>query len=226
MTFESLKAFYPGNSVTPSSKCKACWTWFHFGQRIYDTKTRLFYLSVPSSTRFLSEKTYSTRNVKDKTPCKLLILNDLHNKRVLCKMYSECIVGCSSKKSRLSSECKLVANKGHILRLAKLAVKLGYHGTVTHHVSCIPGINQKVFPVCTESTFLVTKNVLEDTNADGCKVIRYSKLYNTQIRRKVKDFPTNPQIDLLLKKDSCKKVTKKLYGMLLRYASTRRQSEK
>lgn len=229
--YEVLMGFFP--QISKPGRCKPEFNWFLFSKRLLDPKTNLFYVAVPPITRFFSEKTFTTVNVKDTSTDekkmglgeypRLLLLNDVHNKKVLCQMYGECVIGCTSNKTKLSRDCTIVKNKKRLGRLVTLARKLHFDGVAYHHVNCKPGLKPSSFPLCTEATFVIAKRKLQKTPSGGCKIVRYAKLHNTSIRRKIKDFPRNPEIDEMMKKRGCKYTTKVLYKSLLVYASSHRE---
>lgn len=229
----TLRPFYPNEAPVTSSRCKPAFNWFLFGQRRLDLTHNLFFLAVPPSTRFLDVKGCVTKHVKDtSTPQKkmdakeyprYLILSDPHNKKVLCARMGVCQVGCSSKKEKLSAECKIVSDAVHVRCLFRLAIKLGFDGIVAHHVCCSPAVSARKFPVSQECTFTSARKKIETVSGDECRIIRFAKQHNTQIRRMQKTFPTNAQIDAMRAKDGCTKTTKKLYAKLVKYATIRRR---
>lgn len=229
----TLRPFYPNEAPVTSSRCKPAFNWFLFGQRRLDLIHNLFFVAVPPSTRFLDTKQCVTKHVKDtSTPQKkmeakdfprYLIVSDPHNKKVLCARMGECQVGCASKKEKLSAECKIVSDSAHIRRLFRLAIKLGYDGIVSHHVCCTRSLSARKFPVSQECTFTSSKAKVETVEGDGCRIIRFAKQHNTQIRRVQKTFPTNTDIDLMRKRMGCTKTTKALYNKLVRYATIKRR---
>lgn len=228
----SLRPFFPNENVVVSATCKPTFNWFLFGQRRLDLKHNLFFLAVPPSTRFLDTKTHSTKAIKDtSTPEKkmesakyprMLILSDPHNKKVLCSKMGECAVGCSSRKEKLSSECKIVSDAKHIRRLFNLSVKLGFDGIVSHHVCCNKSIRVNRFPVSQECTFTIKSSKIRSVTGDECRIIKFAKQHNSRIRRLYPTFPNNTTIQSRQKKDGCTKTTKVLYAQLVKYASKRK----
>lgn len=226
----TLRPFFPNEAAVLTSTCKPIFNWFLFGQRRLDLKNNLFFVSVPPTTRFFDVSVHNTKAIKDTSTSakkmdskeypRFLILSDPHNKKVLCSKMGECAVGCSSSKEKLSAECKMVADKKHIRRLFLLAVKLGFDGVATHHVCCNRAIKVSRFPVSQECTFVALQKKMTIIRGDECRIIRFSKQYNTRIRKTYRSFPTNVKIDDLRKTLGCTKTTKLLYRHLMRYAKS------
>lgn len=235
---QTLKPFYP--NMMCSRSCKPCFNWFSYGKRLLDVKTNLFYIAVPPTTTFLNIRTHTSVNVKNtsshpspaaggvakgesgkkmqiKEYPKILILSDLHNKDVLCKMYGECVVGCTSKKEKVSTECSLYAEKNRRVKLFNLALKLGFDGTVLHHDVCNRDVVCRRSPVSMECTFVIVSSFLENSKGTRCKIIEFSKLNNTKIRRADKTFPDIPKINKMMESDGCRHTEKYLYKKLLKY---------
>lgn len=222
-----LRPFFPVNYSGCVSNCEPCFNWFLFGSRIFDQERGLFYLSIPQTTKLLNMGTFTSMNVKNMNPSKkmdigsepkLLIVSDPYNKKILNKKYR--IGLCKSTDPRVTNECKLITDKKFLKGLVELSVELGYDGIAVHHEQCTSKqVSPKKFPLCMEALFFIKPELLEKTDETSCRLIRFSRMNNTQIRKKI-DFPTNREINNFIKNKTLtrKELGKLLYKNLLKYA--------
>lgn len=230
MSFDEVVLYHPNNwgrnyqlLDSRSKKDPDTFGWFLCSSRIFDDKTSLYYSDISPHVQFFSVSTGKTlvaRGLSKKgegvkteiTRARLLILSDPHNKKVFCSQYKY-LCGCDSDKDVLSNECSL-RSKENISKGTALALKLKYDGIMIRH-DCSESSILCNDMICANATFIFRKGILIDVEKPmRCGIIKYAKLNNSTIRKKIPKFPSCQEIDKLLEDNFCYDVSLILYRLL------------
>ncbi len=240
MKFDVVNMYYPNEWRRATNILSSeSFNWFLCSYRILDSRTNLYYLSVSPDMQFYcisTGKSFLARGLSKRgegiptkiVRARLIILSDLHNKQILCSRY-KCPVKCDSKRSILSTKCKLVTDIRHIKCIAQKIVKdFGFDGVAIRHECIEKVLDLSDMPVCQKATFVFQNGILEnfgDIWPVRCGIVRYAKKNSSCIREVLLDFPTCSEIDEVLEAYPCSIVSRVLYEYIVEYIKKYRKEK-
>jgi len=208
MSFITLKLLYSSEGYHRKN-----FNWFICSKRFYDPITGFTYIELSKYAKFYGEKNgIEWKVVAD--GIKLLILSDSSTRKKMCEEIG-CEVRCDSDRDLLSTECELVTNSSHLIELSKKIsfIYPQFSGIAIQH-ECV-NTESRNSPICYRATFVIKKRVILPLKDSGqCRLIKYAKRHNIQLKKNRTNFPSCEEIDEMVKEFGCKKVSKILEKMI------------
>lgn len=171
--------------------------WFCFSRRIYDNEHQLYYAKISTTTQFYCEKTGRSLIIdvkKSGDSPRLVILSDPVTQNTLGISYED------------------TPGEDILEKWRDEMTVLGFDGIV-YKSQCPHDYDN---PLCMDFSFMFKDGILREMDMfpKRCGIIKYSKTNNSSLREKYEGFPTCAEIDDMLEKNKCAKVSEYLYKFI------------